>query len=248
MAGGVEGKKRNELSQAFFPAIKCFKSPRTGIRGQAKFTPHANRYPPPPPPPSPPPSNKGNDWTKGSLSLSASLKRSSLPTRNYETGWNYHLSENRKFPLECRQLSEKRGEGWERNKRKRGEKEREEKRKGMLISSRYTRGGKFFSPESLSLCQPLCIEERVFLSLYFFSNHIGKEDTRWNPFVWFALSSLSLSPFYTYILFFAFSGTAYWTLARRAHAHTHTHRLFQHGEIHLKRTMPRTRRFMKRYR
>lgn len=26
--------------------------------GQAKFTPHANRYPPPPPPP---PSNKGND-------------------------------------------------------------------------------------------------------------------------------------------------------------------------------------------
>lgn len=81
----------------------------------------------------------------------------------------------------------------------------------MLISSRYTRGGKIFLSLSFSIPTSLHRRESLFLSLYFFTNHVGKEDTLDGTlsFGLISLLSLSLSLLYTYILFFAFSGTAY---------------------------------------
>ena len=57
--GGRKGKKKKKYETNYpkhFSLQLSVLNPLDG--GQAKFTPHANRYPPPPPPP---PSNKGND-------------------------------------------------------------------------------------------------------------------------------------------------------------------------------------------
>lgn len=94
----------------------------------------------------------------------------------------------------------------------------------MLISSRYTRGGKIFLSRvslSLFLCQPLCIEERVSLSLYFFTNHVGKEDTLDGTlsFGLISLLSLSLSLLYIYFVFRFFRDR----ILNFGKAHTYTH-------------------------
>lgn len=112
----------------------------------------------------------------------------------------------------------------EKQEKERREKEEKKKRKGMLISSRYTRGGKIFlSRVSLSFFIPTSLHRResLSLSLFFYQPRRERGHAGWNPVVWFDLPSLSLSLLYTYILFFAFSGTAYWTLARHTHIYTH---------------------------
>lgn len=141
----------------------------------------------------------------------------------------------------------------EKQEKERREKEEKKKRKGMLISSRYTRGGKIFlSRVSLSFFIPTSLHRResLFLSLYFFTNHVGKEDTLDGTlsFGLISLLSLSLSLLYIYFVFRFFRDRILNFGKAHTYIHTHMHRLFHHGEIHLKRTMPRTRRFMKRYR
>lgn len=141
----------------------------------------------------------------------------------------------------------------EKQEKERREKEEKKKRKGMLISSRYTRGGKIFlSRVSLSFFIPTSLHRResLSLSLFFYQPRRERGHAGWNPVVWFDLPSLSLSlsPLYIYFVFRFFRDRILNFGKAHTYIHTHMHRLFHHGEIHLKRPMPRTRRFMKRYR
>lgn len=120
-------------------------------------------------------------------------------------------------------MSEKR---WERNKRKRGERRRKKKRGRECSLARDTlAGGKFFSPESLSLFlyQPLCIEERVSLSLYFFTNHVGKEDTLDGTLSFGLISLLSLSLSFIHIFCFSLFQGPHIELWQGTHIYTHTY-------------------------
>lgn len=96
----------------------------------------------------------------------------------------------------------------------------------MLISSRYTRGGKIFLSRvslSLFLCQPLCIEERVSLSLYFFTNHVGKEDTLDGTLSFGLISLLSLSLSFIHIFCFSLFQGPHIELWQGTHIYTHTY-------------------------
>lgn len=117
---------------------------------------------------------------------------------------------------------EKVGEKQEKERR-----EKEEKKRGRECSlARDTlAGGKFFSPESLSLFlyQPLCIEERVSLSLYFFTNHVGKEDTLDGTLSFGLISLLSLSLSFIHIFCFSLFQGPHIELWQGTHIYTHTY-------------------------
>lgn len=109
----------------------------------------------------------------------------------------------------------------EKQEKERREKEEKKKRKGMLISSRYTRGGKIFLSLSFSIPTSLHRRESLFLSLYFFTNHVGKEDTLDGTlsFGLISLLSLSLSLLYIYFVFRFFRDR----ILNFGKAHTYTH-------------------------
>lgn len=114
---------------------------------------------------------------------------------------------------------EKVGEKQEKERR-----EKEEKKRGRECSlARDTlAGGKFFSL-SLFLYQPLCIEERVSLSLYFFTNYVGKEDTLDGTLSFGLISLLSLSLSFIHIFCFSLFQGPHIELWQGTHIYTHTY-------------------------
>lgn len=109
----------------------------------------------------------------------------------------------------------------EKQEKERREKEEKKKRKGMLISSRYTRGGKIFLSLSFSIPTSLHRRESLFLSLYFFTNHVGKEDTLDGTLSFGLISLLSLSLSFIHIFCFSLFQGPHIELWQGTHIYTH---------------------------
>lgn len=93
----------------------------------------------------------------------------------------------------------------------------------MLISSRYTRGGKIFLSLSFSIPTSLHRRESLFLSLYFFTNHVGKEDTLDGTLSFGLISLLSLSLSFIHIFCFSLFQGPHIELWQGTHIYTHTY-------------------------
>lgn len=114
----------------------------------------------------------------------------------------------------------------EKQEKERREKEEKKKRKGMLISSRYTRGGKIFlSRVSLSCFIPTSLHRResLSLSLFFYQPRRERGHAGWNPVVWFDLPSLSLSLSFIHIFCFSLFQGPHIELWQGTHIYTHTY-------------------------